>query len=124
MRILLLLLSLFVYFGQETSLFPTKDYPVEVVIKGDPNIGNGPRSPMIVPVQAVVYESSIVLTFTDNLGNVEVSVEEAFGGLLLHTFVNSSTLGAVLPFSGGTGEYSITFTLPSGVVYNGSFVIE
>ena len=75
-------------------------------------------------MKKILFPIPIYLTFSSNLGYVNVSLEEAYSGLILQTVVDSSTLSAILPFSGDPGEYSITFSLSSGVEYEGSFVID
>lgn len=82
-----------------------------------------PRSPSVVPITACVIYNTIYLSFDSNLGCVDVVLEEAFEGIILQTSVDTSTLSAIIPFNAAPGEYLITFTLPSGSVYQGTFDI-
>ena len=122
--IIFLLLSWLFVPEQVPSYATAEDYPIIIVIGGGSVNGDGPRGPVEVPIQGVVFGGSIVLSFSSNLGQVEVSVSEAAEGLIMSTVVDSSTLSAILPFSGDPGEYSITFSLSTGDEYDGSFVIE
>ena len=124
-KVLFLIVLLVASFGTAAASQLYGGDPTDIIIvKGGGTIGDGPRGPVEVPIQGVVFGGSIFLSFSSNLGQVEVSVSEAAEGLIMSTVVDSSTLSAILPFSGGPGEYSITFSLPSGNEYDGSFVIE
>jgi hypothetical protein len=88
----------------------------------DPN-PNIPRSPSIVPISAS-YESlfsSVILSFNQNLGEIEVEVLNTFTGYYDSGFINTQFLSAIVPVTGGPGHYIITFTLPSGQQYQGEF---
>ena len=86
----------------------------------DPNI---PRSPALVPISAS-YEpllSSIILSFTSNLGVIEVDVLNTTTGGYDCCFIDTQFLSAIIPILLGPGHYIITFTLPSGRRYQGEF---
>ena len=124
-KILFLIAFLVASFGLASADQISDGDPTDIIIvRGGGTIGDGPRGPVEIPIQGVVFGGSIYLTFSSNLGYVDVSLEEAYSGLILQTVVDSSTLSAILPFSGDPGEYSITFSLSSGVEYEGSFVIN
>ena len=81
-----------------------------------------PRSPSVAPIACCVISDTIYLSFDSNLGVISVVLEEASEGIILQTPIDTSSLSAVIPFSGDPGEYCITITLPSGNVYEGRFV--
>ena len=82
-----------------------------------------PRSLFQVPITCYVVSNTIYLNFSNDIGEVDVTLEEASQGIILQTSVDSSELSAILPFGGAAGEYTITFTLPTGVLYIGGFSI-
>ena len=65
--------------------------------------------------------SSVLLTFSSNLGEIEVEVMNTTTGGYDSGVVDSQFLSAVIPITGGSGHYLITFTLPSGRKYGGEF---
>lgn len=82
-----------------------------------------PRSSVMVPISAD-YEpflSSVILSFSDYLGVIEVEVFNTSNGYYDSGFINTLFLSAVIPICGGPGHYIITFTLPSGQRYGGEF---
>jgi len=106
------------YSGHKSSQTPT-----QVEIREQQNTGQGPRTPVTIPLSACVISNTIYLTFSADLGDIDIVLEEASEGVILQTSVASSSLSAIIPFSGAPGEYYITFTLPSGSVYEGRFDI-
>ena len=114
---LIVMLSVFCLGSKCFAQEPT----VVVIVNSD--IGNGPRSQSSVPITACVISDTIYLSFSSDLGEVDVVLEESSEGVILQTSVDSSTLSAIIPFSGAPGEYYITITLPSGAVYEGQFEI-
>lgn len=99
--------------------------PIEIIITPGANTGNGPRSTSIIPIQATIYNGYIWLEFNDDLGCIDVIVEESSAGIVLHSVINSSDYSsAIIPFNNEEqGYYSITFTLQSGPAYYGHFII-
>ncbi|MBQ5979090.1 MAG: DUF3244 domain-containing protein [Bacteroidales bacterium] len=82
-----------------------------------------PRSPAIVPISAS-YDSvlaSVSLSFSYNLGEIEVEVLNSTTGGYSSLSVDTQFLYAVIPITLGSGHYIITFTLPSGRQYGGEF---
>lgn len=91
----------------------------------EPNPGYIPHAPGIVPISAS-YDSMlgvVVLTFSSNLGEIEVEVLNTISGYYDSGFIDTQYLSAVIPISGGPGHYIILFTLPSGQRYKGEFDI-
>lgn len=98
-----------------------------VIINPFPDIdpGGRPRSPALVPISAI-YESmlsTVFLTFTSNLGEIEVEVMNTTNGYYDSGSIQTWPLYAIIPISGGPGHYIILFTLPSGQQYKGEFDI-
>lgn len=84
---------------------------------------NIPRLPVLVPISAS-YESllsSVLLTFTSNLGEIEVEVLNTTTGGYFSDFVDTQFLYATIPITMGPGHYVLLFTLPSGRQYKGEF---
>ena len=125
--ILSALLLLFLLFPN-SSLAMTSAADTVIVIEPYPGSNpdpEGPRQPLSVPISAS-YESllsSILLTFTSNLGEIEVEVLNTISGYYDSGFIDTQYLSAVIPISGGPGHYIILFTLPSGQQYKGEFDI-
>ncbi|MBO4455730.1 MAG: DUF3244 domain-containing protein [Bacteroidales bacterium] len=106
------------YCGHKSNQTPT-----QVEIREQQGTGQGPRSSVSIPISACVISSTIYLTFSVDIGDIDVILEEASEGIILQTSVDTSTLSAIIPFNAAPGEYCITFTLPSGSVYQGNFDI-
>ena len=84
---------------------------------------NVPRSSALVPISAS-YEamlSTLFLTFTSNLGEIEVEVLNTTSGGYDYGTVDTQFLYATVPITMGPGHYLILFTLPSGRQYKGEF---
>ena len=67
--------------------------------------------------------SMVFLTFTFNLGEIEVEVMNATTGGYDTGTIDSQFLFATVPITLGPGHYFILFTLPSGRQYKGEFDI-
>ena len=80
-----------------------------------------PRMPAFIPISAS-YEavlSTVFLTFTSNLGEIEVEVMNTTSGGYDSGTIDSQFLSATFPITMGPGHYLILFTLPSGQRYKG-----
>lgn len=75
------------------------------------------------PITAFVYNNTIYLTFSENLGCITINLEELSEGVLLTTVIDSSDGYAAIPFCGEPGSYRIIFYLSDGTEYIGSFCI-
>lgn len=100
---------------------------VDPPIPGWIEIGEGggeiPRMPLIIPIRGIFWGNTIYLSFSEDLGDVDVTLEEYNDGLILHTVIDTSSPTAIINFSGDSGDYVITFTLSSGDEYVGLFTI-
>ncbi len=84
-----------------------------------------PKSPSIVPITASYNQQMaiVVLDFAFDLGEIEVEVLNTVTGHSDGFVIATWLLNAIIPISGGPGHYIITFTLPSGRQYRGTFDI-
>ena len=120
MKRLLFLLTLLLALVPASS-FSSTQTPTEIPLLEENPPGDRPRSSSPIPISAYVISNTIYITFSNDLGEVDVTVEEASQGIILQTSVDSSELSAILPFGGAAGEYMISFTLQTGVSYCGLF---
>ena len=97
--------------------------PVEIPIGEEGPYGNIPRQQTDVPIRAYYLAGTVIISFLQDLGNVEITIDEESSGTILQTTVDSSTLSAILPLNMSSGEFSIFITLSSGVEYYGHFSI-
>ena len=67
--------------------------------------------------------SSVLLTFTSNLGEIEVEVMNTTTGDYISEMIDTQFLSATVPITMGPGHYLILFTLPSGRQYKGEFIL-
>lgn len=62
---------------------------VDPPIPGWIEIGEGggeiPRMPSIIPIRGFYWGNTIYLSFSEDLGDVDVTLEEYYDGLILHT---------------------------------------
>ena len=100
------------------SIPASQDYQ-EIPIKGG-EASDHPRQLFEVPIAAYYYGSAIYVSFSENIGNVDVTVEDLSEGIMLQTVLDSSLGTAIIPFNASNGEYLITFSLSSGSLYYGS----
>ena len=97
--------------------------PIHVIISQQGHSGGTPRMPGSYPITAFVYDDTIYLSFSENVGIITVDLEELSEGLLLSTVVDTSEGYAAIPFSGEPGSYRLFFYLSDGTEYIGSFCI-
>ena len=85
--------------------------------------GTGPRAPALVPISVSLESliSTLFMTFTSNLGEIEVEVLNTTTGGYFSDFVDTQFLYATIPIIMGPGHYILLFTLPSGQRYKGEF---
>ena len=105
-------------FAQE-NVDPT---PTIIVVSNDPS-GQVPRTPTIVPISGYVYEYTIFLFFSNDLGDVSIRLEDSLGSIVLSTTVDSSDGSESITFSGAPDTYTIYFTLEDNTSYIGRFEI-
>lgn len=93
-----------------------------IITQGD-NQGGGPRQLTQIPISAYYAGDVVYVTFVDDIGLVDITIEEVSNGVILQTSVNSSTLSAILPLNVSSGEFYIYFVLSTGAEYEGYFII-
>ncbi len=124
MAIVLPFLSMFSASADVTPRPKPIKTPVIIVIVQNPiSIPGQPRSLTEVPIECV-YEpmsNGIYITFTSNIGNVEVIVENTFTGEYVSGSADTVSGQLFVPISGSEGVYTITFITDSGSEYYGSF---
>lgn len=124
-----LLLSLVLFISNSTTPWPEcsqsaiHQTPVEIPIEGDDNLGGTPRQQTDVPIRAYYLSGTVIVSFLQDLGNVEITIDEESNGTILQTVVDSSTLSAFLPLNMSSGVFSIYFTTSSGAEYYGQFSV-
>ena len=87
--------------------------------------GNIPRSPTLIPIQASLSGSNLIITFSYNVGDVDITIASAESSVCSTSQVaDSSTPCFILSCPPTSGDYVITFTLASGVSFYGEFSIN
>ena len=84
------------------------------------------RNPDYVPMQAYydAFTASVCVTFLENIGNVDILIENAISGDYEEYHVDSSLGATFLPVNGTESLYRILFSVSNGVEYEGLFEIE
>ena len=125
-----LILSVLVFCTVQAPSFATITSAADSVIVIDPFPGfdpgnGGPKAPVFVPISASYdsVTSSVILFFTNNLGEIEVEVLNSTTGGRFTSIVDTQFLYAIIPVNLGPGHYIITFTLPSGQQFQGDFYV-
>lgn len=83
---------------------------------------NSPHALVVVPISAEVIGNNLSVTFTGNLGEVEYELVN-LSTMEFETDQVEGTGQVLIPFSGDSGSYTITFTLSNGVQYYGQFIL-
>lgn len=108
------------------SVFADENQFIPIHVLDDTVVtGHTHRDPDYVPIQAF-YDaliSAACVTFLENLGNVDICIENTGSGDYIDYQVDSSLGATVLPINGDEGMYRITFLLPNGLEYEGLFEI-
>ena len=97
--------------------------PTTIVITTNDPFGQGPRTPVIIPISGCVYDNVINLFFSNDLGEINIRLEDSLGCTILSTTVDSSDGSESIPFSGAPDTYTIYFTLEDNTSYIGRFEI-
>lgn len=125
----LMLMLPFIMFStplSNTDKKPSTDVPppVIVIIIMTPNpLPGQPRTVVQSPIECEynAYVNGICTTFYHDLGEVEVVVENMLTGECFDCSVDSAAGYAVLPISGTSGYYTVSFITESGAEYSGEF---
>lgn len=122
-KLVILLSALF--FCATSFALPNEEGGTPIPILRDNSLEHAipPKSPAQIPVDCIYYSSlsSIVATFHYDLGSVSVIIENQTTGEYNQTTVNALAGQMIFPISASTGHWSISFSLPGGVLYYGEF---
>ena len=89
----------------------------QVAIKAS-SVQGVPRTNSIL---AYIDGHSLTVTFTENLGTVQIEITTASGGPV--TFTDVWTPDSYIAYIPSTGSYVVTITLPNGDEYYGEFEV-
>ena len=78
-------------------------------------------APKSSSIQASIDDHCLMVTFTENLGQVTIEVATATGATV--DCLSVQTPNGYLYFITDTGDYIVTFTFPDGDVYYGEFTV-
>lgn len=107
---------------------PNNDVPFEILLGegGSDNGGQTHRSSDDLPIKAVVCPttSSLLISFRNALGSIGIKLENNNTNeiTLLNIDAVPGSQSIYIPYH--IGFYEITFTLPDGHIYFGTFMIE
>ena len=94
---------------------------IEPIPGSNPGSG-GPRLPAQIPISAYYdsFSCAVFLSFNNDIG--EITVELLNSNFLGYTFliIDTNILSAIIPVN-TSGHFIITFTLSSGLQYQGEF---
>lgn len=108
----------------ENKDVPTVPPSVIIIIIMTPHpLPGQPRTVVQSPIECEYngYVNGICTTFYQDLGEVEVVVENMLTGECFDGSVDSAAGYAVLPISGTSGYYTVSFITESGAEYSGQF---
>ena len=125
MKRILLLLSILFFAAEVSWSYSNGDHqfiPIRV-LDNSTETGRENRSLEYVPFQAYYdsFTSSIYLSFFENIGEVEISITNAYTGYCVDYDVYSDLGEAILLVSGGCGLYIMTVLPVNGGGYEGEF---
>ena len=106
----------------ETAKTQSEGAPVVIIKKPGKPISDAPRTPAVVPISAMVNGSTLYVTFTGDLGLVDYELDNLNTTELVTDQIEGTGL-VLIPFSGDSGSYTITFTLSNGVQFYGEFTL-
>lgn len=120
--LLQLLSSTSVYSGNVYA--PNDEEPI-LIIPAEQSSKHRPHSKAFVPFVANynVGLASVLVRFIRDVGEVEISIQNLSSGEYNDYTINSKVGSIVLPISGDSGDYVITFTLQNGKQFIGEFSI-
>ena len=127
MKRFILLLSI-LFLGAEVSWsYSCGDHqfiPIRV-LDNTTETGREHRSQVYIPIQAFYddFTSSIYIQFLQSIGDVYIDVTNIDTGYNADFEVDSSLGTVILPISGESGLYDITFVLSEGGAYQGELYL-
>lgn len=121
MKKIVLLLSILL---SSISLLADENQFIPIHVLDDTVVtGHTHRNPDYVPMLAYydAFTASVCVTFLENLGDIDILIENAISGDYEEYHVNTNLGTAFLPINGSEGLYRILFSLANGVEYQGIF---
>jgi len=98
----------------------------DIPLRGElPGSGNM-KTPQDIPVAAYQYANSVEITFSENLGDLEITVVDASGITVFQTTVNAASGSSVIISTTGwsKGAYTLIIADDAGGCLKGSFNIK
>ncbi|MBR5061652.1 MAG: DUF3244 domain-containing protein, partial [Prevotella sp.] len=83
--------------------------------------GNVHSSPRGSSIQASINGHTLMVTFTENLGQVAIEITTSMGDYV--DFDSTLTPNGIQFYIPLAGDYIVTFTLPNGDEYYGEFTV-
>ena len=83
--------------------------------------GNSHNNPKGSSIQATINGHALTVVFTENLGQVAISVTTSTGSVV--ECLSTITPNGVILYIPNAGDYIVNFTLPNGDEYYGEFTI-
>ena len=120
MKRFLLIASCLLTLSQIPSFSHSQSPEIIPIIEIEPPEGQ-PRGMNEISIRAYYLSGTVIVSFLQNLGNVEISIDEESNGTIYQSIIDSSTLTAILPLNLSSGEFTINFTVSSGAEYYGHF---
>lgn len=119
-KVLFSFLAALFLIGTEICVYGAETTPISIRVKiPEPT---APRTPAVVPISAMVNGSTLYVTFTGDLGDVDYELVNLDTAEIVSDQVEGTGL-VLIPFSGDPGSYTITFTLSNGVQFYGEFAL-
>ena len=96
-----------------------------VIIESSQEDGLNHRSPETTPISACYEDfiSSVYMTFSQNLGVLDITITNLTDGTYADYEVDSSLGSAILPISGNAGIYNVLIVTAGGIQSGGEFEI-
>lgn len=115
------ILAITCLYGQKSMAFDSEGR-VTILIRHIPS--DAPEAPRSIPAEVSAEYDDVLNSVVASLVNAGTSVDVSIENLSTGESYNDSVSGngiAVLPISGSSGVWVITFTLSGGEVYEGEF---
>lgn len=125
-KIILLILAVFLPLSAFTLNADEKKPKREIPLNKITDVSDDNRSLLLYPIECCYLGMMNIIqtTISGDLGEVTIEVVNTSTGEIIYgTFDSGITPQALLPISGDSGYYSITYITESGDIYEGFFTI-
>lgn len=122
-RFVVVCLMALLAFDIYSAAYSSADSIVKIpVIDKSKSSGTTRRTPALIPIECCydTFSNSVIVSFKFPIGEVEVTIVNNSTGYWMSETVSSESVPAIIPISGDSGFYSITFT-SDGRQYSGEF---